>query len=367
MTPRTRADLDLVPGYIPGRQIPGAVKLASNEVAEGPLPSVVAAIAAAATDLNRYPDTQATALQDRLATRLGVPASHLTIGCGSVMLCQQLVQATCGPADEVLFAWRSFEAYPLVTQVVGARQRTVPLRPDLSHDLEAMLAAITPATRLVFVCNPNNPTGTTVHREELIAFLDAVPDGVLVALDEAYHEFVTDPTVPDGVALCRHRGSLAVLRTFSKAYGLAGLRVGYCVAPEPVTTVLRKVSVPFSVNSLAQAAALASLEVEEELLARCQGVATERDRVRAELLAMGYPVPDSQTNFVWLPLGEQTTDFAEHCLSHKIVIRPFTGDGARVTISDAADNQLFLTAARSWRTPRDPPRYVSISGCEGTH
>jgi histidinol-phosphate aminotransferase len=364
MTARIRADLDSLAAYAPGRGIPGTVKLASNEMSAGPLPSVIAAISDAAADVNRYPDTQATALVDRLALRLDVPPSQLAVGCGSVTLCQQLVQVTCGPADEVLFAWRSFEAYPVITQVLGTGQRTVPLRADHSHDLAAMLEAITPATRLVFICSPNNPTGTTVRGDELVAFLEAVPDGVLVALDEAYHEFVTDPAVEDGMALCRHqgrdqgrdrgrhqghdRGNLAVLRTFSKAYGLAALRVGYCAAPEPVATALRKVSVPFSVNSLAQVAALASLDVEDELLARCRGVAAERDRVRAELLAMGYPVPDSQANFVWLPLGEQTSAFAEHCLKHKIVIRPFPHDGARVTVGDAGENEMFLTAARQW-------------------
>jgi histidinol-phosphate aminotransferase len=190
-----------------------------------------------------------------------------------------------------------------------------------------------------------------VRAEELAAFLGAVPDGVLVALDEAYHEFVTDPAVGDGMALARRRDNLAVLRTFSKAYGLAGLRVGYCVAPEPVVSALHQVSLPFSVNSLAQVAALASLEVKDELLARCRAVSAERDRVRAELLAMGYPVPDSQTNFVWLPLGEQTTAFTEHCLQHKIVIRPFSGDGARITIGEATENDAFLAAAREWVHP----------------
>jgi histidinol-phosphate aminotransferase len=355
MTARIRADLDALSGYVPGRSIPGAVKLASNEGSAGPLPSVVAAICDAAAGVNRYPDNQATALVDRLAERLAVPPSQLAIGCGSAMLCQQLVQATCGSADEVLFAWRSFEAYPLITQVVGARQRTVPLRADHSHDLAAMLKAITPATRLVFVCNPNNPTGTAVRGDELVAFLDAVPDGVLIALDEAYHEFVTDPAVADGMALGRGRDNLAVLRTFSKAYGLAGLRVGYCVAPEPVAAALRKVAVPFSVNSLAQVAALASLEVEDELLIRCRGVAAERDRVRGELLAMGYPVPDSQANFVWLPLGERTAAFNEHCLEHKIVIRPLSGDGARITIGDPAENEAFLAAARSFPHPASQP------------
>ena len=350
MTVRTRADLESLPVYVPGRNIPGAVKLASNEVSEGPLPSVAAAIAEAAAGINRYPDNGITALSERLAARLNVPQSHLAVGCGSVSLCQQLVQAICGRDDEVLFAWRSFEEYPRITQVVGARPCTVALRPDHTHDLPAMLDAISPATRLVFVCSPNNPTGTAVRRDELVAFLDAVPGGVLVALDEAYFEFVTDPAVSDGVVLGRQRDNLAVLRTFSKAYGLAGLRVGYCVAPEPIAAALRKMYVTFSVNSLAQVAALASLDVADELLTRCQRIATERDRVRAELITMGYPVPDSQANFVWLPLGEHTAAFDDHCLEHKVVIRGFPGAGARVTVSDPAENEAFLAAARSFRS-----------------
>ena len=348
MTARIRAELTSLPRYVPGLTLPGAVKLASNEVSAGPLPSVVAAIADAAADVNRYPDNGVSALLGRLAARLDVPLEQLSAGAGSVMLCQQLLLAVCGPEDEVLFAWRSFEAYPLLAQAVGVAQRTVALRRDHTHDLPAMLDAITPATRLVFVCNPNNPTGTAVRRDELVAFLDAVPDGALVVLDEAYREFVTDPEVPDGVALGRGRDNVAVLRTFSKAYGLAGLRVGYCVAPEHVTAALRAVYVPFSVNSLAQTAALASLDVADELLARCRDVATERHRVRAALLELGYQVPDSQANFIWLPLGEGTAAFNAHCLEHKVVIRAFSGDGARVTVGDHDENDAFLDAARSF-------------------
>jgi len=352
-----RADLDQLPSYVPGRSIPGAVKLASNEVAAAPLPNVIAAICDAAAGVNRYPSNTAPALTDRLGARLHVPRSQVAVGPGSVALCEHLVQTTCGPADEVVFAWRSFEAYPIITQVVGAGRRMVPLRSDHTHDLPAMLAAITSQTRLVFVCNPNNPTGTAVPREELVAFLDAVPDGVLVVLDEAYHEFVTDSAVADGVALSLDRDNVAVLRTFSKAYRLAGLRVGYCVAPAPVVTALRKVSVPFSVNSVAQAAALASLDVADELLAHCREVAAERDRVRAELLAMGYAVPDSQTNFIWLPLGQRSAAFNEHCRARKIVIRPFPDDGVRITIGNPPENDLFLSAAHDWHRKPDRETY----------
>jgi histidinol-phosphate aminotransferase len=353
MSAYTRVDLAQLPNYVPGRSIPGAIKLASNEVSAGPLPSVVAAIAAAAADVNRYPDSGAGALVARLAQRFGVGEEHVAVGCGSVTLCQQLVQATCTDGDDVVFPWRSFEAYPIITHVVGARGVRVPLTADHRLDTDAMIAAITPATRLVFVCTPNNPTGTPLRAGELNRLLDAVPADVLVVIDEAYREFVDDPDVPDGVdvtkaAWAKGGHNVAVLRTFSKAYGLAGLRIGYCIAPEPVAAALRKVFVPFGVNSIAQAAAIASLDAEGELLARCKQVVVERGRVRAELLAMGYDVPESQANFVWLPLGDRTTEFNEHCMDHKVIVRAFVGDGARVTVGEPHENDAFLAAARTF-------------------
>ncbi|SFQ43250.1 histidinol-phosphate aminotransferase [Amycolatopsis arida] len=345
----TRADLAALPSYVPGRTVPGAIKLASNEVPGGPLPSVREAISQAATQVNRYPDMGAWALVDRLATELGLPADRVAVGGGSVMLCQQLVQAMCGPGDDVLFAWRSFEAYPILIQIANAHAVTVPLDATHTHDLDAMAAAVTPRTRLLFVCNPNNPTGTAVRRDALTRFLDAVPPEVLVVLDEAYREFVTDDEVPDGLALAEERPNVAVLRTFSKAYGLAGLRVGYAVAPPEVTTALRKVYVPFSVNAVAQAAAIASLDAKDELLARCRDIVSERTRVRDALLAAGYVVPETQANFVWLPLGDRATEFAEHALASKVVVRPFAGDGVRVTIGTPEENDVFLDAARSFQ------------------
>ena len=353
MTARIRSDLDRLPAYVPGRTIAGAIKLASNEVAAGPLPSVVEAIAAAATEVHRYPDSGAGALLSRLSQRFDVPEDHLSVGCGSVTLCQQLLQATCTHADEVVFGWRSFEAYPILTQVVGARSVQVPLTDGYRLDTEAMLAAITPATRLVFACTPNNPTGTPLHTDELRAFLDAVPSDVLVVIDEAYREFVADPDVPDGIEVARAawgrgRHNVAVLRTFSKAYGLAGLRVGYCVAPPAVTAAVRKTFVPFGVSSLAQAAAIASLDAGDELRARCRQIVAERSRVRDELRAMGYDVPVSEGNFVWLPLGERAAEFNEYCLDNKVIVRAFAGDGARVTIGEPDENDTFLAVARSF-------------------
>lgn len=350
MTVRTREDLATLPDYIPGRNIEGAIKLASNEVAAGPLPSVTKVIADAAAVVNRYPDMAAAALIERIAKHVGVDVDRIAIGCGSVSVCQQLIQATCGLDGEVIFAWRSFEAYPIITQVVGARKRPVPLTPEHALDLDAMAAAITDRTKLIFVCNPNNPTGTAIGRDELLRFLDAVPPTVLVAIDEAYHEFITDPNIPDGVPLLLDgRDNLTILRTFSKAYGLAGLRVGYGIAAPDVTAALRKVCIPFSVNAVAQAAAIASLDAADELLARCEGIAAERERVRAALLDAGYEVPLSQANFVWLPLGERTMAFNDHCLAHKVIVRAFVGDGARVTIGMPDENDVFLAAARSWR------------------
>jgi histidinol-phosphate aminotransferase len=343
-----RADLADIPDYVPGRKIPGAIVLSSNEVSTAPPASVLAAIAEAAAEVNRYPAMACDDLMTAVSARYGVDASRIAIGCGSVSLCQQLIQAMCTEGDEVVFGWRSFEAYPILTQIVGARQHTVPLTAGQALDLDGIRAAITESTRLVFVSNPNNPTGTALRSAELHRFLDSVPDDVLVVLDEAYREFVTDPDVPDGLSLADQRDNLAVLRTFSKAFGLAGARAGFCVAPAAVATGVRKVGIPFAVNRLAQAAAIASLDEADELLARCRQVARERERVRSALLEAGYQVPESQANFVWLPLGERTAEFNEHCLDQKVIVRAFVGDGARVTVGLPEENDAFLAAARTF-------------------
>ncbi|OLF08118.1 histidinol-phosphate transaminase [Actinophytocola xinjiangensis] len=343
-----RADLANLPDYVPGRKIPGAVILSSNEVSTPAPPSVLAAIADAATEVNRYPQMANDDLMARTSAYLGVPEERIAIGCGSVSLCQQLIQAMCTEGQEVVFAWRSFEAYPIVTHIAGARGVRVPLTSDYRHDLDAMLAAVNDNTRVMFVANPNNPTGSALHTEELTRFLDAVPDHVLVVLDEAYREFVTDPDLPDGLTLTANRDNLAVVRTLSKAYGLAGLRVGYAVASPEVAGAVRKVGIPFSVSRVAQAAAIAAMDAADELLARCELIAVERQRVRAELLAMGYEVPETQANFVWLPLGERTAAFNEHLLGQKIVVRAFVGEGARVTVAQPEENDAFLAAARTF-------------------
>lgn len=348
MSVRIRADLDQIPAYVAGRTVPGSTKLASNEVSGGPLPSVVEAIERAAGDVHRYPDMGTSKLVEALAGHLDVPEGKIAAGCGSVALCEQLLQITCTPGDEVVFPWRSFEAYPILTRVVGATPVPVPVTSEHAVDLDALAAAITPATRLVFVCTPNNPTGPAVRKRDLSRFLDRVPSDVLVVLDEAYWEFVTDGGAPDGVRIAEGRDNVVSLRTFSKAYGLAGLRVGYAVASERVAEALRKVCIPFSVNALAQAAAIASLSAQDELKVRCGEVVEERERVRAALLEAGYRVPETQANFVWLPLAERAHEFNEHCADNRVVVRAFAGDGVRVTIGKPDENDAFLAAARSF-------------------
>nr|WP_202422579.1 histidinol-phosphate transaminase [Gordonia sp. SID5947] len=345
---RIRPDLDDLPVYVPGKTFPGAVKLASNEVTEGPLPSVLEAIVTAAGSANRYPDNGMVELTAALAKKLGVTEDQVQVGCGSVILCQNLITATSGPGDEVLFAWRSFETYPLATRVAGATPVQVPLTSDLVHDLPAMAAAITDRTRLIFVCNPNNPTGTVVEADALREFLRTVPSDIIVALDEAYFEYLRlGPTQAyDAMELCREFRNLVVLRTFSKAYGLAGLRVGYAVGDPEVITALGKVHVPFTVSSVAQHAALACLEAGDELLTRTDAVVAERTRVTTRLRELGYRVPDSQANFVWLELGEAAMDFSRAAVEAGVVVRPF--DGVRVTVTNPGENDVFLRFAEQW-------------------
>ncbi|WP_406284409.1 histidinol-phosphate transaminase [Embleya sp. NBC_00896] len=348
--PKLRAALAGLPAYKAGR--PAAVsdgtpafKLSSNENPYPPLPSVHKVVADAVGEMNRYPDPANTELVDTLAERFGVPASHIAAGTGSVTVAQQLVNATAGEGDEVIFAWRSFEAYPILVRLAGATPVQVPLLADESHDLDAMADAVTERTRLIFVCNPNNPTGTVIHRAELERFLDRVPNDVLVVLDEAYREFIRDERVPDGLDLYRERPNVAVLRTFSKAYGLAGLRVGFAIAHEPVAEALRKTGLPFAVNRLAQVAAVASLGAEAELLERVEALVAERTRVLETLVGQGWTVFDSQANFVWLRLGERTAEFAAMCEAAGVTVRPFDGEGCRITIGETEANTIFLAQA----------------------
>ena len=227
--------------------------------------------------MNRYPDMGNSALYDALSARLGVPTSDLAVATGSVALIYQLLNAFCDPGDEVVYAWRSFEAYPIAATVADATSVRVPVLADGRHDLDAMAAAVTERTKVVIVCTPNNPTGPAVSQSELDAFLARVPSHVVVVVDEAYLEFVRMDDAVDGVATYRAHPNVIVTRTFSKAYGLAGFRVGYAIAQAPLAGALRSVSLPFGVSSVAQAAAIASLEAEAELLERVDALVAERD------------------------------------------------------------------------------------------
>ncbi|KGI70252.1 histidinol-phosphate transaminase [Mycolicibacterium rufum] len=347
MSARLRPELADLPAYTPGKTVPGAIKIASNETVDGPLPSVRAAVAAAMDGINRYPDNGYVELKERLAKHVDFAPEHISVGCGSVSLCQQLIQITSTVGDEVLFGWRSFEIYPLQVRTAGATPVQVPLT-DHTFDLDAMLAAITDRTRLIFVCNPNNPTSTVVDPQALAGFVEAVPPHIMVVLDEAYIEYIRGDLVPDSFGLVRAHSNVVVLRTFSKAYGLAGLRVGYAVADPEIVTALSKVYVPFTATSVSQAAAIASLDAADELLERTDAVVAERVRVTAALREAGYEVPPSQANFVWLPLPGRASAFAADAANSRIIVRPYGEDGVRVTVAAPHENDAFLTFARTW-------------------
>jgi histidinol-phosphate aminotransferase len=347
VTARLRPELADLPAYTPGRTVPGAIKIASNETVDGPLPSVRIAIEKATDLINRYPDNGYAELRDRLGAHVGFSAEHISVGSGSVSLCQQLIQITSTVGDEVLFGWRSFEIYPLQVRTAGATPVQVPLR-DFAFDLDAMLAAVTERTRLIFVCNPNNPTSTVVDPAALARFVAAVPPHILIAIDEAYVEYIRDGMAPDSFQLVRDHANVVVLRTFSKAYGLAGLRIGYAVGDPELITALGKVYVPFTATSISQAAAIASLDAADQLMARTDAVVAERSRVTDALRTAGYTVPASQANFVWLPLPGRAQEFAEASADNGVIVRPYGQDGVRVTVSVPHEDDAFLEFATRW-------------------
>jgi histidinol-phosphate aminotransferase len=320
-----------------------AFKLSSNENPFEPIPAVIEALAAS-SGVNRYPGA-GLELRSAIADRFGVTQAEVHLGAGSVSILAQLIQATAGVGDEVVYAWRSFEAYPGLVAVSGATSILVPNTADDRHDLDAMAAAITERTRVIIVCTPNNPTSTIVTAEEFAAFMALVPKDILVILDEAYVEFVTDDTAVDGVVLRGQYPNLVVLRTFSKAYGLAGLRIGYAVGPEYILDAARSTSIPLSVTEPAIRAALVSLEHEEELLERVARIGVLRDQVWLALLDQGWSVPKPQGNFVWLATGEHTEEATEVFATHGIVVRPLLPDGIRVSIGEAQSVDKLLRAS----------------------
>ena len=322
-----------------------AFKVSSNENPYPPLSAVRRVIESATEQVNRYPDPTAVELRHAIAAHHSVPVEHVAVGTGAAALCYQFAHATVGPGDDVLFAWRSFEAYPILTSVAGARSVHVPLTESGDHDLSAMAQAVTERTRLIFVCSPNNPTGTVVSQADLDAFLDSVPSDILVVLDEAYVEFSRDPEAAQGIPTYRDRPNVAVLRTFSKAYGLAGLRVGYSISAPTVIEALQKTALPFGVSSIGQAAAIASLEATSELMERVDSLIAERERMQERLTELGVAFVPSQANFIWIPAGSKTDEFAQVCERSGLTVRAFSGDGVRVTVAEPEANDRFIGLA----------------------
>lgn len=351
LAPSPRPDLTGLAAYssvTPG-PVPVRVRASSNEAPGALTGPVLDAAIGAVSGATRYPMIGGADLAAALAGAWGVDAGEVAVADGALPLLDRLLLTYLRPGDEVVMAWRSYEAYPLSVQVAGGRSVPVPLRADGSHDLPAMAAAIGPATRVVIVCNPNNPTGAVVPWSALSDFLDSVPPDVLVVLDEAYTEYdARQRPASMSVPALAARGNVVVLRTFSKAHGLAGLRAGYLVSSVEVAGAVRSVLPPFPVSSVAVAAALASLAHPSVLAARVASTREERSQVVALLSGRGVVVPDSEANFVWLPLGSRSHEFADLCRGHGLLVRPFADEGVRITVGDPDLRAVLAEVLATW-------------------
>ena len=322
------------------------VKLASNEGPFAPFPSALAAIARSATELNRYPDGGAWALRSALAERFDVAFEEVLVGAGADGIIDCISQAFLEEGDEIVCGWPSFPSYVIDALKLGATPVRVPLR-DHRYDLDALLAAVTPRTKVVYVCLPNNPTGTSNRRDELDAYFERVPEHVLTVLDQAYFEYIDDPEYPDGIDDYFKAGDrVAVLRTFSKIYGLAGLRVGWGVAPAAVATAVAKVRRAFDITTPAQAAAVASLDDAGELQRRRRVNAEQREVVVETLRRHGFECPAPVANFVYAETGEEDAKpLFDALLRQGVIVRPLVGFGApgaiRVTVGTPEENALL--------------------------
>lgn len=354
-----RPVFDTLPSYAAGKP-PAPVegltryKLSSNENPLGPVPEV-ARVLAEFDAVHRYPDPLSTALRTALAGQLGVDAEDIVTGAGSLGALNQIIKTFAGVnadgvQDEVIYAWRSFEAYPILVGIMGARSVQVPNLPNGAHDLDAMAAAVTDRTRLILVCTPNNPTGPAVTESQIRSFLAKVPATVPVVIDEAYFEFCAASSIPEGeepplngLDIYRDYPNVIILRTFSKAQGLAGLRVGYSISHPQITRHLRVAATPFAVSALAERAAVASIEHQEAVMERVSHIVAERERVTACLRELGYEFPGTYANFVWLPLGERTGEFVDLMNRNALSVRAFGSEGVRVSIGEVEANDRFLS------------------------
>lgn len=349
MTFKHRAIIDTMPGYAQGKPAPAVegqrtFKISSNENAFDPLPSVVDAVTEQAVGhMNRYPDMRGWAVVERLAERYGVEPGNVMLGCGSTEVITMLVNLVSGPGDEIVYPWRSFEAYPLIVAGAGADSVQVPNLPDGGHDVDGLIAAVNEKTRLVIVNNPNNPTSTSISDADARRIMQAVPSDVLVLFDEAYFQFNTDPNTSVAMNLFREYPNVVVAHTFSKAYGLAGLRIGYAIAPSDVVTGMTKVALPFGVTEIAQTAAIASLDAQDEMELRVKEIVAERDRVVDALVGQGWEFPTPYANYFWLALGDRTDEAAAVFKQHGLSVRVFSGEGIRVSIGEPEANDLVIT------------------------
>lgn len=343
--------LDGLPGYGRGRagqSVTFRHRLGSNEAPTAP--DILPGFNWQDTEINRYPDLRGDTLCDALSRRHDVGADMVAVAAGSIVLLDQLVRATCDPGDEIVTPWRSYEAYPIISGLAGARLVEVPLDPTGTADPDAIMAAAGANCRVVLICNPNNPTGTHLPDEVIDGLLGRLPDHVLVILDEAYADYAMDAA--EAIAsparrLARHP-NLAVLRTFSKAWGIAGMRVGYCLANAPVISAVQAVAPPFPLPTVAIGAALAALDRPERTAARVDRNAAERERLSAGLRRLGLPVAVSKANFVWLPVGSRAEALTAHFASASIAVRCFAGEGVRITTGTSADTDAVLAAASDW-------------------
>ena len=357
---KIRPEVRGISPYAPGRPISEVarefgfdpadiVKLASNE---SPLPPVRAAVAAMAEEVgsvNRYPDNDCHDLRKAIATSLNVQMDQVWVGGGSSELLRVVASAMGGPGTTAVYAWPSFVVYRLASIVAGAERKEIPLR-DHVHDLDAMLDALDSSTSVVYVCNPNNPTGTHVSAAAIERFVDAVPDDVLVVMDEAYLEYVTVDDYSTAIPLALERPNVVVTRTFSKVYGLAALRVGYAIGQASTLADLGKAQAPFSVTSVGQVGAVASLSATDEIAGRVAENAAERSRMESACAALGIEFVPSQTNFIYMRLGESTDRVAEAFIRHGVIVRPFSDGWVRVSVGTASENDRFLAALDAERS-----------------
>ncbi|NJC74035.1 histidinol-phosphate transaminase [Planosporangium thailandense] len=319
-------------------------RLALNESPYPPLPSVREAMLRAVSEANRYPEFYPDRLAERIAHWCGVAPASVAVGSGSVGVALQLLHAVVRPADRVAFGWRNFDAYPLLADMVGAEAVPVPLTADGRQDLAGLAAAIDGRTRVVVVCNPHNPTGSLVTATELTAFLDHGPAQVTVVLDEAYVEFARGDDLPDARTLLGAYPNLAVLRTFSKAYGLAGLRVGYALAAPALADRIRRQQLPFGISGVAAAAVEASMSAGDELRDRVDAVIAERERLRDALLGRGWRVLPSHTNCLWLAEPDRVADCEAALTAAGVQARYYPGEGVRLTVGDRRAGDAVLAA-----------------------